>query len=57
MPRNDRIQFERVFDDDYDEMNLHLSQSIESKAELTKLMMVLRFIITQQSKSRIMDIV
>ncbi|CAF4361552.1 unnamed protein product [Rotaria sp. Silwood2] len=42
---------------DGDEMNLHLPQSIEAKAELSELMMVPRLIITPQSHRPVMSIV
>ena len=44
-------------DFDGDEMNLHLPQSVETKAELSQLMMVPRLIITPQSNRPVMDIV
>ncbi|CAF3316832.1 unnamed protein product [Rotaria socialis] len=44
-------------DFDGDEMNLHLPQSVESKAELSQLMMVPRLIITPQSNRPVMGIV
>ncbi|CAF2990482.1 unnamed protein product [Rotaria sp. Silwood2] len=44
-------------DFDGDEMNLHLPQSVESKAELSQLMTVPRLIITPQSNRPIMGIV
>lgn len=44
-------------DFDGDEMNLHLPQSVETKAELSQLMMVPRLIITPQSNRPVMGIV
>jgi DNA-directed RNA polymerase II subunit RPB1 len=44
-------------DFDGDEMNLHLPQSIEVKAELSELMMVPRLLITPQSNRPVMGIV
>ncbi|CAF5122523.1 unnamed protein product, partial [Rotaria sp. Silwood1] len=44
-------------DFDGDEMNLHLPQSIEAKAELSELMMVPRLLITPQSNRPVMGIV
>ncbi|CAF5034825.1 unnamed protein product, partial [Rotaria sp. Silwood1] len=44
-------------DFDGDEMNLHLPQSVESKAELSQLMTVPRLIITPQSNRPVMGIV
>ncbi len=44
-------------DFDGDEMNLHLPQSLEAKAELSELMMVPRLMITPQSNRPVMGIV
>ncbi|KAI3381551.1 hypothetical protein SNEBB_008712 [Seison nebaliae] len=44
-------------DFDGDEMNLHLPQSVETRAELSQLMMVPRMIITPQSNRPVMGIV
>jgi len=44
-------------DFDGDEMNLHLPQSLEAKAELSELMMVSRLLITPQSNRPVMGIV
>ena len=44
-------------DFDGDEMNLHLPQSLESKAELSELMTVSRLILTPQSNRPVMGIV
>ncbi|KAI0988983.1 hypothetical protein GJ496_007709 [Pomphorhynchus laevis] len=44
-------------DFDGDEMNLHLPQSLETKAEISELMMVPRLIITPQSNRPVMGIV
>jgi DNA-directed RNA polymerase II subunit RPB1 len=44
-------------DFDGDEMNLHLPQSVEAKAELSELMMVPRLMITPQSNRPVMGIV
>ena len=44
-------------DFDGDEMNLHVPQSLESKAEISEIMMVPRNIITPQSNKPVMGIV
>ncbi|EDO39976.1 predicted protein [Nematostella vectensis] len=44
-------------DFDGDEMNLHVPQSLESKAEITEIMMVPRNIVTPQSNKPVMGIV
>ena len=44
-------------DFDGDKMNLHLPQSLESKAELSELMMVPRLLITPQSNRPVMGVV
>ena len=44
-------------DFDGDEMNMHVPQSMETRAEVTELMMVPRMIITPQSNRPVMGIV
>ena len=44
-------------DFDGDEMNLHVPQSLEARAEITEIMMVPRNIVTPQSNKPVMGIV
>ena len=44
-------------DFDGDEMNLHVPQSMETRAEITEIMMVPRNIVTPQSNRPVMGIV